>query len=667
MSDSRRGGGRPAGGGGNGSPPAGQPPGSPAVAASQAGGSSSLEAMVAALQAELAAMKASNAEMRASNAEVTERVTALEAGKSAAEEAARTAAARASAAEGAARAAEEAKRTTASQLAAAEEAKATTAAQLTAAEEAKARDKQAAEQAKQAAAELVAAKAAEAAQEVKRADTSRIRELEALLEVAQLRALLAGGGVSALLAAAPASAPSAAEAQQGSTAPTAPAAQQAGVSPSLASGAPAASAPAPTAASPPASQPQQAGSGAQGPTDSRRSGVAADTWSDFKRLRELGASPTGQLSRNPVTGALTQLGPQSLGVRLAVLTEPPPPEGAQLSDAPHFARPAPPKGDDLYNKAGYKELRDAWNPQWKEADRLASLDDPKLLEQWLYRHAAHVGANGVTHGEQALMATITPEVQSQLHATPSFVAGLEGQPRGRPAAIFRWLLSHVRTINDREDVSVLPGLLYVKATHASGVEREITKVVVKNAEWAAFRSLERCKAFEARRARHLLSVFDEECIQDVTAKLQHEVGFAWTIERVVTEVRAHVELLRTARRRRRVYSRSASGRTTRSGSTPARSAPAACRRGSPRCSRNTWCCPQSPACRRRTSRRARRESATCRQRSRRRRGSTTSTAAARARRGTLTAACRPRRSSAGRISSSSSPASCATSSRLGRA
>jgi hypothetical protein len=118
-----------------------------------------------------------------------------------------------------------------------------------------------------------------------------------------------------------------------------------------------------------------------------------------------------------------------LGVRLAVLTEPPPPEGAPLSDAPHFARPAPPKGDDLYNKAGYKELRDAWNPQWKEADRLASLDDPKLLEQWLYRHAAHVGANGVTHGEQALMATITPEVQSQLHATPSFVAELEGQPR----------------------------------------------------------------------------------------------------------------------------------------------------------------------------------------------------------------------------------------------
>ena len=568
-----------------------------------------LEPTLATLQAELAAVKASNDAMKASNAEVTRK--AVEAAAAAAE--------------------------------------ATRLLEL-------AELKRVAADAQRAAADAQRA-AAEERINTLRAET-RARELEHAAELAQVQAPPAGGGVSALLVAAPA---------------PAAALQQGGVTPSLALGDPAASdassaAPAPASAAPTPEAEAPAPAAPQPQQDAKRISVAAETWRTSKRLREAGATPTGMLlGRNTTTQALTQLGPQSLLVKLEVLAMPPPPVGTSLLEATYFAIPAPPKGDEAYNKPGFKELRDAWNPQWKEADKLASLDDPKVLEQWLYRHAAHVGANGVTHGEQALMATITPEVQSQLHATPSFVAELEGQPRGRPAAIFRWLLSHVRTINDREDVSVLPGLLYVKATHASGVEREITKVVVKNAEWAAFRSLERCKAFEARRARHLLSVFDEECIQDVTAKLQHEVGFAWTIERVVTEVRAHVELLRTARRRRRVYSRSASGRTTRSGSTPARSAPAACRRGSPRCSRNTWCCPQSPACRRRTSRRARRESATCRQRSRRRRGSTTSTAAARARRGTLTAACRPRRSSAGRISSSSSPASCATSSRLGRA
>ena len=362
-------------------------------------------------------------------------------------------------------------------------------------------------------AQRVAADAQRAAAEERintlRAET-RARELEHAAELAQVQAPPAGGGVSALLVAAPA--PTAAQ-------------QQGGVTPSLALGDPAASdassaAPAPASAAPTPEAEAPAPAAPQPQQDAKRISVAAETWRTSKRLREAGATPTGMLlGRNTTTQALTQLGPQSLLVKLEVLAMPPPPVGTSLLEATYFAIPAPPKGDEAYNKPGFKELRDAWNPQWKEADKLASLDDPKVLEQWLYRHAAHVGANGVTHGEQALMATITPEVQSQLHATPSFVAELEGQPRGRPAAIFRWLLSHVRTINDREDVSVLPGLLYVKATHASGVEREITKVVVKNAEWAAFRSLERCKAFEARRARHLLSVFDEECIQDVTAKL----------------------------------------------------------------------------------------------------------------------------------------------------
>ena len=116
MSDthSRRGGGRPAGGGGNGSPPATQspplqPPASPAVAATPAGGAATLEPpTLAVLMARFTALEA--------------RLDEASAGRSAAEEAARTAAARASAAEEAARTAEEARAATATQPAAAEEA-----------------------------------------------------------------------------------------------------------------------------------------------------------------------------------------------------------------------------------------------------------------------------------------------------------------------------------------------------------------------------------------------------------------------------------------------------------------------------------------------------------------------------------------------------------------
>ena len=117
MSDthSRKGGGRPAGGGGA-SPPATQspplqPPASPAVAATPAGGAAALEPpTLAVLMARLTALEA--------------RLDEASAGRSAAEEAARTA--------------EEARAATATQLAAAEEAKAAVAAQLAAAAEAKA-------------------------------------------------------------------------------------------------------------------------------------------------------------------------------------------------------------------------------------------------------------------------------------------------------------------------------------------------------------------------------------------------------------------------------------------------------------------------------------------------------------------------------------------------
>jgi hypothetical protein len=200
---------------------------------------------------------------------------------------------------------------------------------------------------------------------------------------------------------------------------------------------------------------------------------ARRTWALARELRATGGGLTtvaaggvttagATVTRDPTTQALHNVGPQPLGVKLEVLTAPPPAPGAPASASQLFAVPAPPKGDTVYQREGFKELQAQWNPLWKEAHQLRSLDDSKQLDAFLRLHAGHVGAVGVTHNEAALMATMTLEVQTQLFATPSFVEALEGQPRGRPAAIFRWLLAHLRTLNDREDSGDLPTLGYTQ-------------------------------------------------------------------------------------------------------------------------------------------------------------------------------------------------------------